>query len=220
MQATLTTSERSLELKTHDRPINYPLKSLSSEELVINCQTGVYAALEELMRRYRSSIFSAAYRLARNHDAAEDVTAATCLRICRGIGTCKYPAALPAWINRIVRNVWLDSLRRTQRRSEVSLDILENLSGDGRLLVFETQERVPIQKRVEENDRKRILASAIATLPVSQGRIVNMFYVEDRPYDEIAEIMGIPVGTVKSRLSRARYALHRKLTHQVSALID
>ncbi len=220
MTTMLSINDSSLAEQTFGRRFSSNLKSMTNEELVIDCQTGVHDALEELMRRYRSSIFNAAFRLARNQDAAEDVTALTCLRICKGIGTCKYPAALSAWINRIVRNVWLDSLRSSQRRSEVSLDIIENLSADNLSVPYETQSSLPLQKRVEDSDRKRILNCAIATLPAAQSKIVIMFYVEDKPYEEIADIMGIPVGTVKSRLSRARFALRRKLTSHVSALMD
>ncbi len=207
-----------------DPPLNYtipnPLKALSSLELVLLCKSGHERALIELMRRHRGSVFKAAYRLTRDYEEAEDVASSTCLRICRGIVSCKHPEALAAWINRIVRNVWLDSLRRSTRRSEVSLDLLENISSEGRKYFLDGELSVPVYKQAEENERKKIISRAISTLPSCQIRIVNLFYTENRPYEEIAEIMDIPVGTVKSRLSRARNTLHRKLSIHLSALMD
>lgn len=195
-------------------------KALSNDELIRKCQAGERAALEELLRRYRHSIFKQAYRLTNRRDAADDVVAETYLRICRGIGTFKDAMSLPAWINRIVRNIWLDMLRRTQRRSEASLDVLEEMSVERCLYPFEVHGGIALQKRVEENERRSILDQAIAALPDYQRIMVALFYGEERTYEEISEMMGIPIGTVKSRLNRARYVLRERLTPQRTAWMD
>jgi RNA polymerase sigma-70 factor (ECF subfamily) len=199
------------------RPLTYSLKALTGEELVKSCQAGEPVALEELMRRYKGNILNRAYRLTRNWDEAEDVAAGTYLCICKGIGTCKHTSALPAWINLIVRNVWLNSLRSNGRFLEVSLDLLENVSLESE---SDFHGNVPLHMQVERNERKRIIASAIAALPRSQGQVVKLYYSEEQTYEEITEIMGIPLGTVKSRLSRAKYALLRRLTPHMNALMD
>jgi RNA polymerase sigma-70 factor, ECF subfamily len=217
MLPAMASTKSLLDNKASYRPLTYSLKALTGEELVKSCQTGERDALGELMRRYKGRIFNSAFRLTRNRDSAYDVAAGSYLCICKGIGTCKNSSALPAWINLIVRNVWLTSLRSKHRFPEVSLDLLENMSGDS---VVELCRNVPVHKQAEENERKGILAGAIASLPKSQGRVVKLFYSEERTYEEITKIMGIPVGTVKSRLSRAKYALRRILTHQMTALMD
>ena len=220
MDANMTSSQGFLDTRTFRLPRSTNMKSLPPEELVKNCQAGEHSAFEELIRRYQGSIYIWAYRLTRNRDAAEDIASATYLRICKGIGSCRQTPALSAWINRIVRNVWLDSLRKTQRRSEVSLTVLENMNGEGRYYGLESHDLNPLQKRVEDSERNGILVNAIGTLPKPQKEIIRLFYSEERSYEEIGQVLGIPVGTVKSRMSRARFALQRKLAHQVTSLTE
>jgi RNA polymerase sigma-70 factor, ECF subfamily len=193
--------------------------SLSTEELLELCRQGDRAAVKALLSRYERPIYHLAFRLAGNYDDAHDVAAEAFLRICQVIGTCKSAVTLPAWINRIVANVFYDIRRRSQRCPSVSLDALAEQTNGGFLAALEVPSASP-QSYVEERERKLMLNDAIAALPNYQRRMVTLFYHEDRSYGEIADIMGIPVGTVKSRLSRARLALLEKLASQRSALVS
>ena len=192
--------------------------ALKNVELVKSCQAGERNALEELLRRYRKSIFCWALQLTRNRESAEDVAATACLRICKGIGSFRQSSALSAWIKKIVLNVWADTNRQALRRREVSLDYLESVDADDRM-VGHHQIGLEPQRRVEANDTKRILSGAISSLPTTQRVIVLLYYIEERSYEEIGELLGIPIGTVKSRMSRGRSALRGLLASQMPALM-
>lgn len=195
------------------------LESLSDQQLIEKCRDEDRAAFDVLIRRYERPIYHLAYRLAGNHDDAHDIAAEAFLRIYRAIGTCQYAVTLPAWINRIVANVFFDMRRHSHRHPAVSLDALAEKTGDA---VFASQDTASVspEKHAEEGERRRILNSAISTLPDYQRTMVTLFHNEGRTYEEIADIMEIPVGTVKSRLNRARLALREKLQPHMSALVD
>ena len=219
MQTRLYARERTFDEKVRHYPLYESWKVLTVDALVKKCQIGERAALEELIRRYMPTIYYQAYSLTHNHDTADDVAAETCLRICRSIGTCKSARLLPAWISSILRNTWYDMHRLAQRRPVISLDGLTKSNMDEFLLVEANRGASP-QKRAEENERKRILDQAIAWLPNFQRPLVTLFYREERTYGEIAEILSLPIGTVKSRLNRARLALRERLAPQMSYLLD
>lgn len=193
--------------------------SLTDEQLINRCRLGEKAAFDALIGRYERPIFHLAYRLAGNYDDAHDIAAETFLRIYRSIGTFQCAITLPAWINRIVANVFFDTRRHAHRHPSVSLDALVEKAGDAMLQAAPDTHDSP-QVHVEDQERRAILAQAVSTLPDYQRMMVTLFHSEGRTYEEIADIMSIPVGTVKSRLNRARLALREKLAPQASALMS
>lgn len=195
------------------------LESMSDEKLIEKCREGDRAAFDALIRRYERPIYHLAYRLAGNYDDAHEIAAETFLRIYRAIGTFQCAITLPAWINRIVANVFFDMRRRAHRHPAVSLEALVEKAGDA-VFSAEDSTRISPQSQAEDNERKTILNNAINALPDYQRTMVTLFHTEGRTYEEIADIMRIPVGTVKSRLNRARLALREMLAPQMSALMS
>jgi RNA polymerase sigma-70 factor (ECF subfamily) len=195
------------------------LENLSDEKLIDKCRTGSREAFDVLIKRYERPIYHLAYRLSGNYDDAHDIAAETFLRIYRAIGTFQCAITLPAWINRIVANVFYDTRRHAYRHPAVSLDALVEKTGDSLLANEKNTARSP-HAEAEENEKKSILARAIQSLPDYQRMMVTLFHSEGRTYEEIADIMKIPVGTVKSRLNRARLALRERLAPQMSALMS
>jgi len=195
------------------------LDNLSDEKLIDKCRTGHRKAFDVLIKRYERPIYHLAYRLSGNYDDAHDIAAETFLRIYRAIGTFQCAITLPAWINRIVANVFYDTRRHAYRHPAVSLDALVEKTGDSLLANEKATAKSP-HAEAEENERRSILARAIQSLPDYQRMMVTLFHSEGRTYEEIADIMKIPVGTVKSRLNRARLALRERLAPQMSALVS
>jgi len=195
------------------------LENLSDEKLIDKCRTGDRKAFDVLIKRYERPIYHLAYRLSGNYDDAHDIAAETFLRIYRAIGTFQCAITLPAWINRIVANVFYDTRRHAYRHPAVSLDALVEKTGDSLLANEKATAKSP-HAEAEENERRSILARAVQSLPDYQRMMVTLFHSEGRTYEEIAEIMKIPVGTVKSRLNRARLALRERLAPQMSALVS
>jgi RNA polymerase sigma-70 factor (ECF subfamily) len=195
------------------------LESLSDEKLIEKCRQNDRAAFDVLIKRYERPIYHLAYRLAGNYDDAHDIAAETFLRIYRAIGTFQCAVTLPAWINRIVANVFYDTRRHAHRHPSVSLDALVEKTGDS-VLTAEGSNHPSPEAHAEENEVKTILSDAINALPDYQRTMVTLFHSDGRTYEEIADIMSIPVGTVKSRLNRARLALRERLAPQMSALMS
>jgi len=197
-----------------------PLDRLSDEKLIEKCRVGDRAAFDALIKRYERPIYHLAYRFAGNYDDAHDIAAETFLRIYRAIGSFQCAVTLPAWINRIVANVFYDIRRHAHRHPAVSLDAMVEKTGDAHLAAIETNHAELPESRAEENERRAILSEAIRELPDYQRDMVTLFHSDGRTYEEIADIMRVPVGTVKSRLNRARLALRQKLTPYQSALMS
>lgn len=195
------------------------LEELTDEQLVHHCGCGSPGAFDALIGRYERSIFHLAWRLTGNHDDAQDVAAMAKMRIFRSISNFRCAITLPAWINRIVANVFYDMKRWRQRQDFTSLDSLIE-GGRANALAAEENTWSSPAKYAEEMERSRILSEAISSLPDYQRRMVRLFHSDGRSYEEIADLMRIPVGTVKSRLSRARLALRSILAPQMSLLMN
>jgi len=191
----------------------------ADEEMLLRCQRGEQRALEALLKRFERPVFALAYRLSGNYDDTHDIAATTFLRICQTIHRCKSAITLPAWVNRIVTNVFYDMCRRNRRRQATSLDEILERTEERALTLPEGQEKSPFTC-VSEGERNTVLTKAIRSLPEAQCTLVTMFYLEERSYEEISAMTGVPVGTIKSRLNRARTTLQRKLQPYHTALTN
>ena len=194
-------------------------KQTSMEELVEMCKEGKQGAMEAFIRRIRPTVCRRALFHAKNSSEADDLTAESMLRIYRRIDTIKDVGSLNAWIDRIVRNVWIDIWRSDVPHRFVSLDALDEWDLDRYICRPLFSESPSLDKNVERDESSRIVNKAIGTLPASLYQTVVMFYCEDRQYDEISNEMGIPIGTVKSRLNRARAVLRDKLAPYTAILM-
>jgi RNA polymerase sigma-70 factor (ECF subfamily) len=194
-------------------------RQLSDEELIALCRTNNAKALEALLSRYDKYIFSIAMRLAGNVDDANDLVSETALRVYRHIGDFQHAVTLPAWLKRVVTNAYLDTRRSAMRRPACSLDGMVEEMGDSVLADTEQDEYDPY-RAAQASERRQILADAIEALPEAQRAMVSLYHSEERSYEEIAAQMNVPVGTVKSRLNRARAALREALQPQMATLIN
>jgi len=191
----------------------------TDDELVRRAASGDREAFDLLMRRYERAVYRAAYRLTGNADDAQDVASEAFLRIYRSLDRFRSTVTLPAWINRIVMNVYLDMRRKEQRRPSTSLDALAERTGGAYPSALEDEASSP-ERHAEESDRARLLSNAIASLPAGQRIMIGLYHGDGYSYDEISRMMNIPVGTVKSRLNRARLALRAKLAGSIADLMD
>jgi RNA polymerase sigma-70 factor (ECF subfamily) len=191
----------------------------ADEEMLLRCQRGDQGALDDLLKRFERPIFALAYRLSGNYDDTHDIAATAFLRICQTIHKCKSAITLPAWVNRIVTNVFYDMCRRNRRRQASSLDEMIERTDESALPFTDGQDKSPLMY-VMDGERKSVLVQAIASLPEAQRTLITMFYQEERSYEEIAAITNVPVGTIKSRLNRARTTLQRKLQPHYAALTN
>jgi RNA polymerase sigma factor (sigma-70 family) len=156
---------------------------------------------QEVARDHGRFLYTVAYRLTGNHDDAQDLVQEVLLRVQRGLATYR-PGSLHAWLSRIATNAFLDEARRRARRPTVVL-------GD------ETERVAPPAPDVDEVLAQEVLPddvqAALLGLPEEYRAAVVLCDVVGLPYEEIADSLGVPVGTVRSRIHRGRAQLRRAL---------
>lgn len=180
------------------------------KELIKRSQRGDVAAFDRLVRRYERSVFNTAYRLSNSYDDASDIAQEAFVRAWNNLKSFRGDAAFSTWLYRIVTNVFLDDRKRKKTRQHRSLEEERELDESNVVRQYEDPAPGP-QELAEGDERRRILEQAIAALPEAQRVMVVMYHTQGLAYEEIAEITGLPMGTVKSRLNRARLALRDKL---------
>lgn len=177
----------------------------TSEELerIERAQAGDLRAFNELVQQYQSLVYNVAYRILGDEDAAADATQDAFLSAFRALNSFR-GGSFKAWILRIVTNACYDQLRRRQRQPSSSLEAL--LVGPGAHNAFVDHAENP-EAYAMRMDLGRIIQEGLRTLPPEQRITVILSDIQGLHYKEIAEITGVELGTVKSRLSRGRARL-------------
>jgi RNA polymerase sigma-70 factor, ECF subfamily len=180
------------------------------KKLIERCRNGDTAAFNILVRRYERTVFNTAYRLCNSYDDAADIAQEAFVRAWNNLKNFRGEAQFSTWIHRIVTNVFLDDRKKKRARPTRSLD--EDMELDENSVQRQYEDTSPGPEAIAEGDeRQRILQRAIATLPEAQRTMIVLYHARGLAYEEIAEIMDLPMGTVKSRLNRARLALRERL---------
>lgn len=156
---------------------------------------------EDVARDYGRFLYSVAYRLTGNHHDTQDLVQEVLVRVHRGLATYQ-PGSMEAWLSRITTNAFLDDVRKKKRRPlEVVPDLPEQLPGSLR----DVDEALAAAKLPDE------IQAMLAGLPPEYRAAVVLCDVLGYDYAEIAEILAVPPGTVRSRIHRGRGLLRRKL---------
>jgi len=180
------------------------------ELLVQRARDGDRSAFDALVRKHEHRAFQFAFRLSRNSDEAADIVAEAFLRVYNALGNFKGQSTFTTWLYRILTNCFLDMRKREKNKQTYSLDeVMPDSPGDLTRQV-EDPSGTP-QDRIEQNERERRLQRALRRLPDYQRAMIVMYHAEGLSYEEIAEALDLPVGTVKSRLNRARLSLREIL---------
>ncbi len=183
---------------------------LDDRQLIERCRSGDREAFDELVRRYERQAYNLAYRLSGNYDDASDVVVEAFVRVFQGLHTFRGEANFGTWLHRVVVNTFLDMRKRSKGRQNVSLE--EQLELDGDTLTRQIEDTSPgPEELVEKEEREEVLQKAIAQLPPERRILIVLYHFENLSYEEIAQMLNLPVGTVKSRLNRARLALREIL---------
>lgn len=178
--------------------------------LIERCKQGDSASFDRLIRAYEKRAYNLAYRLAGNYDEANDISIDAFVRVFQAIKHFRGEANFSTWLFRIVTNVYLDRRKRMKNRQHLSLQEYIDLEENSVTRQIEDPSPTPGQV-VEVNERNAVLQKAVASLPDYQRAMIVLYHTEGLSYDEIAEALDLPIGTVKSRLNRARLLLREKL---------
>lgn len=184
-------------------------RTLSDQEVVQHAVLGRDAAYRELVRRYQRPVFSLIYRMVRDRELAEDLAQETFVKVLNAIGSYRPEFKFSSWIFKIANNAAIDQLRRR------SLDTL-SLDGSPHAETAEAIEATTLQvgdgreNALDEVANRELggqIEAAIARLRPEYRNCILLRHVDGRPYEEIAEILDLPLGTVKTYIHRARNEL-------------
>lgn len=180
-----------------------PLMERTSNEivdelLVLRSQDGDKSAWRQLVNRWQPRFYALARRLTSHHEGAADVTQETWIAIMRAIHRLEDAARFRSWAHRIVANKSADWVRRRQRERKALSTAADEL---------QVEQLLQPGRDAGNEEALLTLRAAINRLPLEHRHLIAMFYVERMPLLEIAEVLSIPVGTVKSRLHSIRQEL-------------
>lgn len=195
-------------------------KTMRADEcaLISRCKEGDLSAFDDLVRRYEKQVYNFAYRLAQNYDDANDIATDAFVKVYNSIESFRGDANFSTWLFRIVTNLFLDWRKRSKAHLNVPLDEYIDLEESTVTRQIEDPSPSPLEL-LEASERFGVLERAINDLPEYQRIMVFLYHNQGQSYEEIAQVIGLPIGTVKSRLNRARLALRKKL-EPVSELFD
>lgn len=163
------------------------------------------AAFEKLMRMHEGKMYAVALRMCASREDAQDCMQEAMIRAYRAIENFRFQSSFSTWIYRITMNTCLDELRRRKVRQATSLDALLDAG-------WAPSGGESPEGHAMEQDRKRALEQAIRTLPEDMRAAIVLRDIQGYSYDEIADILSVNVGTIKSRISRGREKLREILS--------
>ncbi len=186
--------------------------ALDENELIHRCQKGDLAAFDDLVRLYEKKVYNLAYRMSGNHDDANDLSQEAFLRVFQSLKDFRGQSSFSTWLYRVVSNVCLDELRQRGRRPTISID--EPVSSDkGETMQRQLADTAPPPDELaERREVREVVQSCIEELSEEYRVVIVLRDLQDLSYQEIAEVLDCSLGTVKSRLNRARLALKERLS--------
>lgn len=177
----------------------------NEQKLIERASGGDPAAFNTLMAAHEKRMYAVALRMFANREDAQDCLQEAMLRIYRSIGNFKGQSSFATWVYRITMNSCLDELRRKKNKQSTSLDDLLDQGW------APADEGATPEKHAMRSELRRELKRAIHELPEDMRSAVILRDVQGFSYEEIAQVLNVNVGTVKSRISRAREKLRGKL---------
>jgi RNA polymerase sigma-70 factor (ECF subfamily) len=179
----------------------------SDADILRQVQDGDLRQFALLVDRYKDRALTLALRLVRNREEAEELVQDAFVRAYRNLRSFRGDSAFRTWFYRILYNVCMTSVRRRAKREPI-------LYLDGQPEMYESVPDTGMTTALDQLEEKEIagiLSDELGKLPDKYRTALTLFYTEEMSYEEVGEIAGLPVGTVKSHLFRARTLLREKL---------
>lgn len=197
-------------MRDRDPRTNPNKPSATDAELIARARSGDALAEEELVRRHYRSVFCLAYRLTHTYDDAQDIVQDAFIRVHNALPNFRGDSNFSTWVFRIVRNVFLDDQKKRRIRNHASLEEMVELEDSS--VARQIEDPLPGPEfLVTRRAQSDLIQQAVMELPEASRLMIALYHFQHKSYEEIAEIMELPLGTVKSRLNRARLALRGRL---------
>lgn len=192
--------------------INRHHKKLSREELILLAQSNDYNALEELIKREQKTAYASFYYLKVDKDNISDLTQEALFRMAKNLKTLRDPSKFSSWFNQIITNLFYDEMRKKQKSPTVlpiDTDINEEKQ-QNQITEIKDEKKLPHENTLAGELNSKIIG-AIHSLPEQFRIAIILREIQGLSYEEISEITKASIGTIKSRISRARTKLQELL---------
>ena len=193
--------------------ISPPLSGLSDPEVVVLARKGSEAAYRELLTRYERPVFSLVFRMVRDRETAEDLSQETFVKVLNNLDRYSPEFKFSSWLFKIANNLTIDHLRR-RRIDTISIegapDAVTAESARATSIAVVSGDESPLEE-LESKELGIAIERAIGKLRPEYRACIMLRHVEDKSYEEIAEIVKLPLGTVKTYIHRARHELRAAL---------
>jgi len=181
--------------------------NISDEQLIARFQLGDVQAYDILVRKYKDQLLNFVYRFVGNRTDAEDIIQETFLRVYRNKHMYKEIARFSTWVYTIAGNLAKTELRRRKRHKIFSVS---NFVNEERDFDIPDRDHSP-ERKVDSSMQEKIIQKAIEKLPIKFKEVIILRDIQEFAYEEISQILNIPLGTVKSRVNRGRLKLQDDL---------
>jgi RNA polymerase sigma-70 factor (ECF subfamily) len=182
------------------------LSLVNDRELVAIAVSGFDGSFEELVRRYQRPISAYVYRMVGNYESALDLTQEIFIKVYNSLNRYRAEFKFSTWIYKIAHNAAVDHLRRTATREQ---SLVIGPEGDSFDLPLESSRLSPEQES-EQKERRGEIEAVVRALPANYRELIILRHSQDLSYEEIVEVTGLPLGTVKNRLFRAREMMRQQ----------
>jgi RNA polymerase sigma-70 factor (ECF subfamily) len=182
------------------------LSAASDRELVAIAVNGFDGSFEELVRRYQRPIAAYVYRMVGNYESALDLTQEIFIKVYNSLSRYRAEFKFSTWIYKIAHNAAVDHLRRSSTREQ---SLVAGTESDSFELPIESSHLTPEQES-ERKERRGEIESVVRALPSNYRELIILRHSQDLSYEEIVEVTGLPLGTVKNRLVRAREMMRQQ----------
>jgi RNA polymerase sigma-70 factor (ECF subfamily) len=190
-------------------------RKMSPEELVLPSQNNDFKALEELIRKIQADVFATLSYMVKNNDNISDLTQEILLKVAKNIQKLKNPKCLKGWLNQIITNTYYDYIRKNKKIPEtISIDYTCEPLNFSLKVEIPDKKTKPIEKCIT-SECEKMIKSAIHQLPERFRIAIILREFQGLSYDEIAKLTNSSLGTVKSRISRARIKLQETLKNYI-----
>lgn len=204
---------------SNNSPTNYvtgtrPYSDYDDEKLIHQCRIGNLVAFGKLMEKYQDRLFNMTFRMLGNHDDALEVTQEAFYKALKGLKKFRGKSGFYTWLYRIALNLCINQYRQNQKLQMTSLYAGAESSrnqADGLLGKIADQQTPSAHDRLELLESHKRVMDALGQIEPSSRAVIVLRDIENLDYAQIARILQVPLGTVKSRLSRARMIIRKQL---------
>jgi RNA polymerase sigma-70 factor (ECF subfamily) len=186
------------------------IAAVTDRDLVASAVSGAEGSFEELVRRYQRPISAYVYRMVGNYDSALDLTQEIFIKVYSSLDRYRSEFKFSTWIYKIAHNAAVDHLRRTTTREQ---SLVVGTEGDQFDLPIKSSRLSPEQES-ERRERRVEIETVVRALPANYRELIILRHSQDLSYEEIVEVTGLPLGTVKNRLFRAREMMRQQFVEK------